>query len=556
VTLRARRVRLDLGPASLAAIAVFAIALVVYLRTLLPGPSFGDWAEMQFIPAQLGITHPTGYPLYVLLGKAFSLLPVGSWAYRADLLSAVASAGAAGTSVLIAARLGARPVIAAAAGLCLAFSGTLWLEATFSEMNGLHLFLVAAVIHRALVWRAERRDMDLRLGGLLAGLAVANHLLALTVVPIVILFVLVDARSRLRERPILVLQAALLGLIGVSLYAYVPLRALAGPASVYGALLTWNGFSSLVTGAQFRGDMHFSSERSLEAAWNAIPNVLGQFAAGSNVVFVAGGLLGAAVQLVRDRWALLMLALVSASSIFFFANYLGDLDHYLLVVWLVFAVWLAVAAETIVAWLEGHMSRLRGVSRLAPLALVLPLAIAVSNWSSHDQSGNHVGEGFAATVFGELPLDAVLLTYWDALTNLSYAHCVDRQRPDISLRAYDTAAKVVCDPVVGSLEEVAQERPVFALFVFDADVVPLQGSFDLVPVDRLALPYGRRGLDQAGTLYRLVPKGQGRGRGPFVAAGDQPPGGSFPPGLMPDLYASSAASTRLPTPSLPRIAVM
>jgi hypothetical protein len=502
----ARRLASRIGPAGIAAIAVFVASLLIYLRTLLPGPSFGDWAEMQFIPAQLGIPHPTGYPLYVLIGKAFSLLPIGSWAYRADLLSAVAAAGASATCVLIAARLGARPVIAAAAGFCLAVSGTLWLEATFSEMNGLHLLLVAAVIHRALVWRADRRDRDLLLGGLLAGLAVANHLLAVTVVPIVILFVLYDARSRLVERPVLLVWAALLGMIGVSLYLFIPLRGFIGPASIYGKFLTWEGFSSLVSGAQFRGDMHFASVASLAAAWDAVPKVLAQFVEKSNVVFVAGGLIGGVVLLVRDRWAVAMLGLVAASSIFFFANYLGDLDHYLLVAWLVFAVWLAVAGETLLSWLEGRLPALREMAQVGVLALALPLVIASSNWSSHDESANRVGEQFATLVFSKLPPNAVLLTYWDALTNLTYAHCVDGKRPDLSLRAYDVAARVVCDPVTGTLQEVARTRPVYALFVFDRDVGPLRASFDLVPGLRLPLPYGDRDLDHSGILYRLVPK--------------------------------------------------
>ena len=502
---RVARAARGLGPPGVAAIGVFGVALVIYLRTLLPGPSFGDWAEMQFIPAQLGIPHPTGYPLYVLLGWLFSLLPIGSWAYRADLLSAVAAAGAAGTCVLIAGRLGARPVIAAVAGLSLAVSGTLWLEATFSEMNGLHLFLVAAVIHRALVWRAERRDKDLLIGALLAGLSVANHLLAVTVVPIILVFVLIDARARLLERPIILVQAALLGLIGVSLYLFIPLRGLAGPPSIYGMFTTWEGFSTLVSGAQFRRDMHFSSEESLVNALRDVPNVLAQFAAKSNVVFVGLALIGGAIQLIRDRWAAIMLALVAASSIFFFANYLGDLDHYLLVAWLVFAVWLAVALETVVGWLERRLPGLGDLVRLDVLALILPLVIGLSNWTGHDQSANHVGEQFATLVFSKLPPNAVLLTYWDALTNLTYAHCVEGQRPDVSLRAYDVAARVVCDPVTGSLEEVARDRPVFALFVFDGDVGPLRGSFDLVAGPRLPLPYGNRGLDQRGTLYRLVP---------------------------------------------------
>jgi hypothetical protein len=494
----------DVSVASAAAVGVFAIALVVYLRTLLPGSSFGDWGEMQMIPAQLGVPHPTGYPLYVLLGKAFSLLPIGSVAYRANLLSAVAAAGAAAAVVLVSTRLGVRPVIAAIAGLTLAVTGTLWLEATFSEMNGLHLLLVALVIHRALVWRAERRDSDLRLGGLLAGLSVANHLLAVTVVPIVVLFVLVDARRRLVDRPILLTQAGLLFLAGISLYLFIPLRALAGPPEVYGPLTTWDGVSSLVTGAQFRGDMHFGSVDSLSAAWRALPGVVAQFQEHSNLAFLILGLTGALILLIRDRWAALMLGLVAVVSVYVFANYLGDLDHYLLVTWFVLAVWLAVAVETFVAAIAARLGPRAAAVQF--VLILLPIAIATSNWASRDQSANRVGDEFAPTVFGQLAPNAVLLTYWDALTNLSYAHCIQGERPDLSLWAFDPAARVTCDPVTGPLEDVARQRPVYALFLFEGELDRLRGSFDLIPGPVLALPWGDRDLDHSGVLYRLEPK--------------------------------------------------
>ena len=58
-----------MSAASLGAAWAFAVAAVVYVRTLLPGVSFGDWAEAQMVPARLGIIHPTGYPLYTLLGS-------------------------------------------------------------------------------------------------------------------------------------------------------------------------------------------------------------------------------------------------------------------------------------------------------------------------------------------------------------------------------------------------------------------------------------------------------------------------------------------------------
>jgi hypothetical protein len=497
------------GSAGPAAIAVFAIALVVYLRTILPGVSVGDWAEMQWIPAQLGIPHPTGYPLYVLLGKAFSLLPIGSLAFRAELLSAVAAAAAAGTAVLIAGRLGVRPVIAFAAGLSLAFTGELWLEATYSEMNGLHLLLMAALIHRALVWRAERRDRDLQLGALLVGLSISNHLLALTVVPIVIIFVLVDARSRLRERPILIAQAAGLIVLGLTPYLFLPIRGLFGPATIYGKFLTWQGISSLVTGADLRSQMHFTSAGNFVKTWSDVPDVLAQFRDRSNLAFVVGGLIGAGVQAVRDRWLFAMLGLIVVVNIFFFANYVGDLDHYLLVTWLAFAIWLAIALEASVGWLERHVANDSVARNAAILALVLPMAILGTNWATYDESQNHVGEEFARSVLAALPQDTVLLTYWDALTTLGYVHCIDGQRPDVAFRSFDATARVVCDPVEGTLEDVAQEHPLFALFAAPSELDALRGSFKLVPGPVLDVPYGKRGLDHTATLYRLVPRTSG-----------------------------------------------
>src|SRR6186997_2210684 len=206
------RVRERVSAADIAAIGAFAVSFVVYVRTLLPGVSFGDWAEAEMIPSRLGILHPTGYPLYSLIGTLFSLIPVGSVAYRANLL----------------------PAVAFAAGLALAFTGTIWQEATFSEMNGLHVFIVALLLHRALVWREERRDRDLLLGALLGGLCVSNHGLAITVVPIVILFVLADARREIKARPMLLVKAGAVFALGLLPYLWLPLRALAGPPEAYG----------------------------------------------------------------------------------------------------------------------------------------------------------------------------------------------------------------------------------------------------------------------------------------------------------------------------------
>jgi len=133
-----------------APVVVFAISLVLYLRTLLPGMAFDDWGEMQTVPHVLGIAHPTGYPTYILTAWLFELLPFGSIAFRANLFAAVcvAVALAAMTSTTI--RLGVRPAIAAAVAVATGAIGTIWASAVVAEVNALHLALIALIVDRSL----------------------------------------------------------------------------------------------------------------------------------------------------------------------------------------------------------------------------------------------------------------------------------------------------------------------------------------------------------------------------------------------------------------------
>jgi len=86
-----KSLRWDAFAAVLAAI----LAFLTYGATLLPGAGYsGDVAKFQFVGWSLGTPHATGYPAWMLASHAFTrLLPVGSIAWRANLLSAVCSGG-------------------------------------------------------------------------------------------------------------------------------------------------------------------------------------------------------------------------------------------------------------------------------------------------------------------------------------------------------------------------------------------------------------------------------------------------------------------------------
>src|SRR6476469_8172774 len=90
-------------------------ALALYTATLLPGIGSGDTAEFQRVAPTLGVAHPTGYPLYTMLGWLWSRLPLGGTpAWRMNLFSAAASALAVGALFLAARALGHTRMVAAA----------------------------------------------------------------------------------------------------------------------------------------------------------------------------------------------------------------------------------------------------------------------------------------------------------------------------------------------------------------------------------------------------------------------------------------------------------
>ena len=75
-----------------AIIVVFWTALGVYMRTLTPTVPFWDSGEFIATSFIVGIPHPPGTPLYVLIGRLFTLLPFSTVAVKINFLSALMSA--------------------------------------------------------------------------------------------------------------------------------------------------------------------------------------------------------------------------------------------------------------------------------------------------------------------------------------------------------------------------------------------------------------------------------------------------------------------------------
>jgi hypothetical protein len=496
---------------------------VAYLRTLLPGIAFGDWGEMQTVPPVLGIAHPTGYPTYILLAWLAELVPIGSIAFRANLLSAVFVAAALTTTTLIALRLGVRPLIAIAATLGLGATGTVWAAATVAEVNPLHLLFAAVIVHRALVWEERRSPVDLAIGGLLVGLALGNHLLTLFIAPFVALFVLWAGRREILARP-LILALPIGGLVlGLAVYLYIPLAASQSPPLPYNHPTTLDGVLWLVGGTQFRGQFDFLSAAGPGEFVASLPDLWELLTSRATPVLPILGVAGLAILVVRRPAFGLMCLGVAITAVYIWANYL-HLEHYLLVPFLMLSVGAAFALESAtraVTWLivrtgntpaPATATVAAGGTTAMAFGVILGVAsiggallLAATNWQREDRSYDRSGQQYVDAVFSALPPNAAILSNWDASTPLWHGQLVEGRRPDV-LIVDDT--NIVYENWVTRERRISSlicQRPVFILRLSDADLVPTQEQFRLTPFLSVLVAAGEPTAAWMRDIYRVEP---------------------------------------------------
>lgn len=175
-----------------------ALLLAIYSATLAPTVTYWDAGEFLAAIRTLGVPHPPGTPLYILIGRVWSYLlqPLVGFTVAVNLLSAVATATALGVVAALLHRATDDPWTALAGALCAGVMSTVWLNATETEVYALAL-LAACVI----LWSADGagRAGELRwamLTAYLMGLAWSLHLAALVVAPAALYLLFTDRAGR------------------------------------------------------------------------------------------------------------------------------------------------------------------------------------------------------------------------------------------------------------------------------------------------------------------------------------------------------------------------
>ena len=428
---------------TLLAFALAAAALGVYLHTLCPTLYWGDCGELATVVATLGIPHPTGYPLYCLLGKAWTLLlPVGSLVWRLNVLSAVFGAlaiaccyGCARAAAL------PRPLALMVGGL-LAFGSTFWQQALITETYTLAALFTCLLLFLAARWRARGcRADDLGLLALAYGFTLTSHQTNTLFLPGFVAFVLWSAPAlrRLGDPVIRKEWAKVLGLGALPLltYLYLPLRARTHPAYNWGDPETLSAFCYHITGRlfaplMFRQKPEFVLDR-LEA-W--VANLPLEF----SWLLVAAAAVGLALFWRRraDRPLALLLTWVFVADLVFVVNY-AIYNGYIYFIPGYIVMGLCAGRGLLGLWhaLEQRLEQGRRPA-FAALGAACALALVPVQAVGHcgvSLSGNWTCEDYGRNLLASVPPHGILIENGDntAAPVILYLQIVRGVRPDVTL---------------------------------------------------------------------------------------------------------------------------
>ncbi|MBX6331333.1 MAG: DUF2723 domain-containing protein [Gemmatimonadaceae bacterium] len=324
---RTNNTELDYRPSYLAAVIAAALVFALYLVTLAPSTAMWDTSEYIAAAYVVGLPHPPGNPLFVLIGRVFAILPLGglSVAVKINILAALTSAIAAGMWFLVAERvlvswLNERWVRIAGGALATiigATAFTVWNQSVVNEkVYTVSLMGLAIISWLTVRWcddpEGPAADRTLVLIAYLLGLGNANHMMGLLAGPAVLVAVLIRRPDTLlRWKLLLAIVGAFL--LGNTPFLTQPIRASHYPPINEGEPTTWSAFWYNFNRGQYGKPSVFDRQAPftgqlgmywLYFRWQWIRDMYGKYPglqAALGAVFMLLGLGGGWVHWKRDR---------------------------------------------------------------------------------------------------------------------------------------------------------------------------------------------------------------------------------------------------------------
>ena len=447
------------------------VVFIIYLTTLAPSVVQIDSGELSAVQSTLGIAHPTGYPLFTIIGYIFSLIPLPfTTIYKLNLLAAIWCAAGIGIfvytskyvldnlryfapekilakkkqlkkkkkqtiekSTAISLLENKKYLAAVSGGLILAFSRTFWSQSTSVEVYSLHIFLILLIILFLLKSYVEENSTgklskNWILFTVFLALGFTNHMTTLLILPgSAYLFFSKFGFNKKSLKKIFLLFLIFLPIL-IILYSYLPLRAAQNPVLNWGNPVDLEKIVRHISGKQYQVWLFSSTEAAKKQFEYFINSLFPEF---STNLFTA--LVGLIFSFSYAKKFGIFILISFITTILYSINYdINDIDSYFLLAYIsiaFFSVFGAVKLLTLLKF-ETYSYSLGG-----SLIALFILLMVYTNYNKVNRSDNYAYKDYTKELLGSVSKNAVIFSYqWDFFISPSYYfQFVENYRRDVAI---------------------------------------------------------------------------------------------------------------------------
>ncbi len=440
---------------------------IIYLITLAPSVVQIDSGELAAVQATLGIAHPTGYPLFTMIGYIFSLIPLPfTKIFQLNILASIYCSAAVGVfTYLIKYSLDNLSVFkkkssekaiskkekkknkvlseekqieipenlklltAVFGGLILAFSRTFWFQSTSVEVYSLHLLLISLIILFLLKAYVKSFENDKLTNWLIFAFVLAlgftNHLTTLMILPGTAYLYFSRYKFNSASFIRLALMILLFIVVLVAVYSYLPMRASQNPVIDWGNPIDWERIYRHITGRQYQVWLFTSFDsagKQFSYFWSILP-----FEFFVALILI---LIGLFVSYFKSRKLSLFILITFVFTVLYSINYdIHDIDSYFLLAFIMLAFFAAFGALKIL-----EMKSLPKNYGLIGLTIVIAIQLFF-NFIKVNQSGVYTFEDYTKAELNTVPENSIIFSYqWDYFISASYYYqFVEDYRKDVTV---------------------------------------------------------------------------------------------------------------------------
>ena len=435
-------------------IASFIIPFAVYITTLAPGLYFIDTGELATVCIKLGIAHPTGYPLFTILGSIFSKIPIGEYIYRLNLMCALQSSLTVmvffNLVYFILTRLNLNTdrdekkkffgknennlfalIISFSSSMVLAFSSTFWDTSNSIEVYSLHVLFVVSVMYIFLkacnefVKYSGKDDIKYwLLFAFILGLSFTNHLTTVFLsVGFIYLYFAINGFNKIAYQKILLMGIPFV--LALTVYVYFFIR---GDNNIiaWGNPVNLDNFYRHVSGKQFSIWMFTSTDSFSKQFAHYIDIYPKEFFYFPLIV----SFFGLVYSFIKQRKFFYYTILLFIFNIFYASNYdIHDIDTYFLLSFVVTVIWFALGLRFIFEKMKLN------IFIAALIAILIPLTSIYGNFKENNLSKSNFVKEYTENIFKSAAQNSIIVsTQWDFWVSASfYFQYVNNYRPDVAV---------------------------------------------------------------------------------------------------------------------------